>query len=393
MPVAQRPRLGEVAGRRREHAPSALDRLDQHGGDLVATIGHQHGQRLDVVGRRLDDVGHQRAPTLPVRLDALGAGAAEVRSVVAALTADDDGAVGVAGKVVGEASELDRRVDRLGARSAEKDPGRRDRRQFCQTGRQLLGRRIRERLETGVGLEGLDLGGDGLGDVATTVPDVAVPEAGHGVDQLGAVGRPEQGALAPHDGHERRARRLGEGMQKAVDHRRERSRPWPSWVARRRPSDLQSSAGVGEDATIVTVVTWNVQGSAGLDVAGVADVIRGVAPDVFVVQEIGWWQSRRLARRLGMRRRWAFKHYGWPGPEGLAVLTPHRIAGSERFVLRRERWWDWRRRIAIRAEIDQAWRAVRRHQRPPVAPRRRRQSPAGSGDRRRRAPASCPDCR
>ena len=34
------------------------------------------------------------------------------------------------------------------------------------------------------------------------------------------------------------------------------------------------------------------------------------------------------------------------------MLTPHRIAGSERFVLRRERWWDWRRRIAIRAEID-----------------------------------------
>jgi endonuclease/exonuclease/phosphatase family metal-dependent hydrolase len=141
-------------------------------------------------------------------------------------------------------------------------------------------------------------------------------------------------------------------MQKAVDHRRERSRP-PTVAD--RPSaaaDLQSSADVDEDATTVTVATWNLQGSAGLDVAGVADVISGAAPDVFVVQEVGWWQSRRLAGRLGMRRRWAFKHYGWPGPEGLAVLTPHRIASSGRLVLRSERWWDWRRRIAIRAEID-----------------------------------------
>ena len=109
---------------------------------------------------------------------------------------------------------------------------------------------------------------------------------------------------------------------------------------------------MGEGATTVTVVTWNVQGSAGLDVAGVADVIEGVAPDVFALQEIGWWQSLRLARRLGMRRRWAFKHYRWPGPEGLAVLTPHRIAGSRRFVLRRAPWWNWRRRVAIYTDID-----------------------------------------
>lgn len=106
----------------------------------------------------------------------------------------------------------------------------------------------------------------------------------------------------------------------------------------------------------MTVATWNVQGSAGLDVAGVAEVIRGAAPDVLVIQEIGWWQSRRLARRLGMQRRWAFKHYGWPGPEGLAVLTPHRIATSRTFVLRSERWWDWHRRIAIHAEIDRRGR-------------------------------------
>jgi endonuclease/exonuclease/phosphatase family metal-dependent hydrolase len=52
-----------------------------------------------------------------------------------------------------------------------------------------------------------------------------------------------------------------------------------------------------------------------------------------------------------MKRRWAFKHFRWPGPEGLAVLTPHRFVSSRRFVLREERWTDWRRRIAISAEI------------------------------------------
>lgn len=108
---------------------------------------------------------------------------------------------------------------------------------------------------------------------------------------------------------------------------------------------------VQQDATSVTVVTWNVQGSAGLDIAGVADVVARAAPDVVVIQEVGWWQSRRLSRRLGMKRKWAFKHFRWPGPEGLAVLTPHRIVSSRHFVLRKERWSDWRRRIALSAEI------------------------------------------
>jgi endonuclease/exonuclease/phosphatase family metal-dependent hydrolase len=108
---------------------------------------------------------------------------------------------------------------------------------------------------------------------------------------------------------------------------------------------------VEHGAANVTVVTWNLQGSSGVDVAGVADVVVKADPDVVVFQEIGWWQSRRLARRLGMKRRWAFKHFRWPGPEGLAVLTPHRIINSRHFVLRKQRWSDWRRRIAISAEI------------------------------------------
>ena len=103
------------------------------------------------------------------------------------------------------------------------------------------------------------------------------------------------------------------------------------------------------------------------------------APDVLVVQEIGWWQSRRLARRLGMRRRWVFKHYGWPGPEGLAVFTPHRIVQAESFVLRRERWTSWRRRVAFRVEIsrpDDHFHVINVHL-----------SPHDDGDNRRREAA------
>jgi endonuclease/exonuclease/phosphatase family metal-dependent hydrolase len=106
------------------------------------------------------------------------------------------------------------------------------------------------------------------------------------------------------------------------------------------------------DATTITIVTWNVQGSAGLDVAGVADVLTVASPDVVAIQEIGRGQARRLARRLGMASAWTFKHLGWPSPEGLALLTPHRLVDRSHFVLRRRPWWDWRRRVATRATID-----------------------------------------
>ena len=102
------------------------------------------------------------------------------------------------------------------------------------------------------------------------------------------------------------------------------------------------------------VATWNVQGSDGVDVDGVAEIVRAADLDVLVLQEIGWLQARRVARRLGMQRCWAFKHLAWPHAEGLAVLTPHRLVAAKSFVLRRELWWNWRRRIAIRAVIDGA---------------------------------------
>ena len=123
MVVAQPAQLGEVAVGGREHAAGALHRLGDHGGDLVAALGHQHGQRLGVVARHLDDVGHERPPALPVRRDALGAGAAEVGAVVAAVAADDQRPLRVAGQPLGQPGQLHRRVDGLRARAAEEHAG------------------------------------------------------------------------------------------------------------------------------------------------------------------------------------------------------------------------------------------------------------------------------
>ena len=222
--ITECPRFGEVTRWRREHPTGTLDRLDQEGGDFATAFGHQHGQRLDVVRRGLNHVGDEGSPALPVRLDPLRAGPAEVRPVIAALAADDDGALRLAGEGVGEAGELERRVDGLRPRPAEEHTRRRNRGQLDQALGELVGRGIGEWLEARVGLDRLDLGGNGVGDLPTTVADVAVPQARHGVDQLGTVRRPEQGTLAAHDRDERRSGRLGKGMKKAVDHRREGSR-------------------------------------------------------------------------------------------------------------------------------------------------------------------------
>lgn len=71
----------------------------------------------------------------------------------------------------------------------------------------------------------------------------------------------------------------------------------------------------------IVVVSWNLQGSQGIDVDGVADVLSGVRADVIVIQEIQRRQARRLATRLGITEfRWVFKHFPlntWS--EGLAV--------------------------------------------------------------------------
>lgn len=105
-----------------------------------------------------------------------------------------------------------------------------------------------------------------------------------------------------------------------------------------------------------TVVTWNVQGSQGVDVEGVAEITATLGADVVVVQEIQRAQAHRFAEALAMpAMRWAFKHLSlatWP--EGLAVFTRHRLVSTDSFVLRPALLWNWRRRIGLAAEIERA---------------------------------------
>jgi endonuclease/exonuclease/phosphatase family metal-dependent hydrolase len=107
---------------------------------------------------------------------------------------------------------------------------------------------------------------------------------------------------------------------------------------------------VGDGA--VRVLTWNVQGARGLDLARAAAVIRSVAPDVVALQEVQRRQASALAVALALpSRRWAFKH--WPvvtRAEGLAVLSRHPMATAA-FPLRRRPFWDWRRRIGLDASV------------------------------------------
>jgi endonuclease/exonuclease/phosphatase family metal-dependent hydrolase len=77
-----------------------------------------------------------------------------------------------------------------------------------------------------------------------------------------------------------------------------------------------------------TVMTWNVHGSERPRVGDLAPRISERSPDVVALQEVRWWQARRLACALGMKVNWQLKHYpfgrlGFPFAEGAAILSPH----------------------------------------------------------------------
>ncbi len=94
---------------------------------------------------------------------------------------------------------------------------------------------------------------------------------------------------------------------------------------------------MGLPGSSFAIVTWNLQGSRGVDAEGMSGVLDAVRPDVIALQEVERGQARRLAAALGdASMRWAFKHFSWrTWPEGLAVLTPHRLTSATPFVLRR----------------------------------------------------------
>ncbi|MGH9229097.1 MAG: endonuclease/exonuclease/phosphatase family protein [Acidimicrobiales bacterium] len=98
----------------------------------------------------------------------------------------------------------------------------------------------------------------------------------------------------------------------------------------------------------LTVLSWNLKGSKGVDVRAVVDHIEAMAADVVVFQEVQRRQARAIDRSLGAKSlRWGFKH--WPiltWPEGMAVLGVTRPAPARTHAIT-HRWvpWSWRRRV------------------------------------------------
>jgi endonuclease/exonuclease/phosphatase family metal-dependent hydrolase len=103
-----------------------------------------------------------------------------------------------------------------------------------------------------------------------------------------------------------------------------------------------------------TLVSWNLKGSAGPDIAQVVDHLRSQRADLVGLQEVQWHQARTIARALGARSwHWGFKH--WPvrtWPEGMAVIGVTRPARVRtRALSMRWRVWSWRRRIVQVATV------------------------------------------
>ena len=118
---------------------------------------------------------------------------------------------------------------------------------------------------------------------------------------------------------------------------------------------------MGERAGL-TVVTWNAQGSRGVNIALAAGALAELDPDVILFQEIQRGQLGALRVALSMiDARWRFKH--WPirvPAEGLGILARHPVVDAHAQVLaHRWQFWNWRRRIALHATLRVGERSVR----------------------------------
>jgi endonuclease/exonuclease/phosphatase family metal-dependent hydrolase len=106
------------------------------------------------------------------------------------------------------------------------------------------------------------------------------------------------------------------------------------------------------------VLTWNVRGSALADIAAIAEVVAGLRPDVFAVQEIQRTQAVQLGRALGWRHCWTRKHYPytpllWWRAEGLAILTPHALGGVwKQTISPGVSTWTYRHRVLLAATVS-----------------------------------------
>jgi endonuclease/exonuclease/phosphatase family metal-dependent hydrolase len=105
---------------------------------------------------------------------------------------------------------------------------------------------------------------------------------------------------------------------------------------------------------VLTVVTWNLKGSLGPDLAAVAGHLRTAGADVVALQEVQRRHARELGKLLEAQSvHWGFKH--WPvttRPEGMAVIgVTRRVTARTHALSYRWRLWTWRRRIYQEAHL------------------------------------------
>jgi len=111
----------------------------------------------------------------------------------------------------------------------------------------------------------------------------------------------------------------------------------------------------------MTVVTWNIKGSAQPDLDRVGQVLDSFGADVVALQEVRRRQVSALAQRSGwVTAHWSFKHLPLFTPaEGLALLSPHRLIETRTVTLsEREPFWSYRRRIAQLCALDVGGRTL-----------------------------------
>ena len=203
VPAADLAHARQVARWRRIHPAGPDHRLAEEGGDPVgAQLLDGLVQRLRIVPRHVLDERHQRQERVGVGGDAAERGAVGVHPVVGVRPGDADLLAGPAHRAPVGARELGRGVHRVrSAAGGEEDLGARQRDQVRDPAGELLGGRVGEGLEHLVGGEPAHLLRRGVGELAPAVPDVAVPEAGEGV-QVGTPVRVEDpGAFTPGDRH------------------------------------------------------------------------------------------------------------------------------------------------------------------------------------------------
>jgi endonuclease/exonuclease/phosphatase family metal-dependent hydrolase len=105
----------------------------------------------------------------------------------------------------------------------------------------------------------------------------------------------------------------------------------------------------------LTLVTWNVHGSGGIDPADIAAHLDEVGADVAVLQEIQRPRAVAVGRLLGAAgSAWCFKHQASPTrAEGLAVVVRAQpVDAACRGLTAARRWWSWRRRVVQLGHVE-----------------------------------------